>query len=98
MPTRRQFAAGAMQFRFERALSGPLRRDQRFVEDHERAADITCSKFGFGESNLEESVEERRPAPERRYSAHRQTPRRPPPPPRARRRDTGVARYAYRRV
>ena len=43
-----------MQFRFERALSGPLRRDQRFVEDHERAADITCSKFGLGESNLEE--------------------------------------------
>ena len=45
-----------MQFRFERSLSGPLARDQRFVEDHERAADITCSKFGFGESNLEESL------------------------------------------
>ena len=47
------FAARAMQFRFERAMAGPLGRRQRFVEDGEGAVDVACAGFGFGKRNLE---------------------------------------------
>ncbi len=55
---KQHFAADAMQLRFERAMSDPLARRQRFVEDGEGAVDIAGTGFGFGESNLNEPVED----------------------------------------
>jgi hypothetical protein len=52
------FAADAMQFRFERAIAGPVARRQRFVEDRKRAFDIAGASFGFGQRDLDEAVVE----------------------------------------
>ena len=38
-----------MQLRFERAMSYPFARRQRFVDDGEGAFDIARKGFGFGE-------------------------------------------------
>ena len=54
----RHFAADAMQLRFERAMSDPLARQQRFVEDGDGAFDIAGKGFGFSESDLNKPIED----------------------------------------
>jgi hypothetical protein len=46
-----------MEFRFERAMSGPLTSCQRFVEDGDCTVDVAGSGFGLGKDNLGDSVE-----------------------------------------
>ena len=45
-----------MQFCVERAMTDPVGGRQRFIEDRKGAADISCTGFGFSESNLDEPV------------------------------------------
>ena len=52
------FAARPMQFRFERAIAGALARRQRFVENGERAVRIARARFGLGQRDLNEPVEQ----------------------------------------
>jgi hypothetical protein len=51
------FAADAMQFRFERAMTDTLACRQGFVEDREGAVDIASAGFRRGKSNLDKPVE-----------------------------------------
>ena len=51
------FAAGPMQFRFERAVAEAIGRRQRFVEDRNGAIAIARPRFGLGQRDLEEPVE-----------------------------------------
>ena len=50
------FAARPMQFRFERAMAGPLTRRQRFIEDGDGAVSIARPRLGFSQRNLDQSV------------------------------------------
>jgi hypothetical protein len=47
-----------MKFRFERAMTDPLARRQRFVEDGDCAFHIARAGFGLCERNLDEPVED----------------------------------------
>ena len=51
-------AADAMQFRLERAMTDALARRQRLVEDRDSAVGVACVRFGFGQRNLQEPVEQ----------------------------------------
>ena len=42
-----------MQFRFGRAIAGPVTRRQRFVEDRKGAFDIAGASFGLGQCDLD---------------------------------------------
>ena len=48
------FAADAMQFRVESAMTDPLGRRQRFIEDRKRAVNIACVR-GYTSKNVEGS-------------------------------------------
>ena len=47
-----------MQFRFERAVAGAVGRRQRFVEDRDGSIGITSPRFGLGQRNFQEAVEQ----------------------------------------
>jgi hypothetical protein len=47
-----------MQLRFERAMTGPLGRRQRFVEDRDGAVDTAGAHFGVSERNPDKPVED----------------------------------------
>lgn len=51
------FAADAMKFRFEGAMTSPFARRQRLIEDRDRTVDVACVGFGFGNRNLDKPVE-----------------------------------------
>jgi hypothetical protein len=52
------FASHAVQFGVEGAMTGPLGRRQRFVEEDKRAIHVACSAFTLGKPCLEEPVEQ----------------------------------------
>ena len=52
------FAADAMQFGVECAMASPFGCRQRFVEDRDGAVDVACTGFGFGERNLQQSIQQ----------------------------------------
>ena len=58
VPLQQRFAADAVQFRFESAVSGTLARRQRFVDYGHRAVDVAGAGFGFGQRNFQHAVEE----------------------------------------
>ncbi len=51
------FAARPMQFRFERAMAHAIARRHRFVEDRNGAVGIARPRFGPGQRDLQEPVE-----------------------------------------
>jgi hypothetical protein len=51
------FAAGPVEFRFERAVAEPIGRRQRFIEDRNGANAIARPGFGVGQRDLVEPVE-----------------------------------------